>query len=367
MLHVTVGHPRTRAMLDLQESAERAGLRFRALRPAGERERIIFIDKYVTFAQILNEPSIRSHDIILFTDAYDTLVIGGANEIGRAFLTSGDDIIFNGETTFWPPATSPDDPLQAYFDNYSDKLCRYLNSGCYIGYAGAIKKMLSECLAWSQEDGDHDDQRLACRFMINAAERHNLKISVDVECKIFGTLGGSLNFYHYSGGSVRNSQTGSWPSVIHANGDKSSIGILSIINSIQRIYPEGIDLLAVKGQRGFLHNTLDKNGFVIHEKPSKDICVAVRVGRDSIILLSADNTSLCSFHPNGHVSTAKWAKNWEKLNIVEEKIFTCHGNDLNNYTQEINTHLRVCEFPLGAFATWTTEHLCRLMVTLSSL
>lgn len=355
-------------MLDLEESARRAGLDFHALRPEGERERIIFIDKYLTLARALGQPSVRPHDIVLFTDAYDTLVVGAAGEIRRAFAAGGSDIVFNGETTFWPPADGPDDPVQAYFDGYSPQRCRYLNSGCYIGYAGAIRTMLSHCIALSRDTADHDDQRLAARFMAQAAPRHGLRVTVDADSTIFGTLGGSLDLYDYAGGAVRNRATGGWPPVIHANGNKGPIAALSVLNMIHRLVPEGLDLLAIRAPGGFLHDGPDGAAPTLRAQPGPGLCVAVRAGPSSAFLLSRDGTSIRSFRPDRTIATVSWAQGWEVLALRPDGIRTSHDTPLTDYGMgTAGDTLTACPLPLAALAHWTPDQVRATLTALASL
>ncbi|GBQ84187.1 hypothetical protein AA13595_1342 [Gluconacetobacter johannae DSM 13595] len=368
MLHVTVGHPRTAAMLDLEESARRAGLDFRPLRPEGERERIHFIDKYLTLAHALHQPSVRPHDIVLFTDAYDTLVTGAAAEIRRAFAAGDSDIVFNGEPVFWPPADGPDDPVQAYFDDHGTERCRYLNSGCYIGYAGAIRTMLSHCLTLSRETGDQDDQRLAARFTAQAAARHQLRVTVDAGSTIFGTLGGSLELYDYAGGAVRNRATGTWPPILHANGDKGPVAALSVLNMIHRLVPEGLDLLAIRAPGGLLHDGPDDAAPTVRAQPGPGLCVAVRAGPSSAFLLSPDRASIRSFRPDGALSTAPWAKGWETLALRPDGIRTSHDTPLTAYgLGTAEDTLTACPLPLAALAHWTPDQVRATLAALASL
>lgn len=73
-------------------------------------------------------------ELLLFTDAYDTLFLRGAEQIERAYASFREPIVFSGDLNSWPLgaigfALYGDPPVGRY---------PYLNSGGFIGVAGDI-------------------------------------------------------------------------------------------------------------------------------------------------------------------------------------------------------------------------------------
>lgn len=92
------------------------------------------------------------NDIVLFMDGYDTFFVKSPIEVLDRFKGFDVDILFGAEDNFWPP----DDYLKNQFDRkHEGQIYKYLNSGLYIGYAGALYAFLTEKVSGDTED----DQR----------------------------------------------------------------------------------------------------------------------------------------------------------------------------------------------------------------
>lgn len=131
-------------------------------------------------------------DIVLFMDGYDTFFVKSPLEILNRFKGFGVDILFGAEDNFWPPEPF----LQADFDNkHAGELYKYLNSGCYIGYAGALYALLTEKLSGDTED---DQRYCQVRYLARTPPNPNdpaawkwdnlgwpYKIALDHEAYIF--------------------------------------------------------------------------------------------------------------------------------------------------------------------------------------
>jgi hypothetical protein len=78
-----------------------------------------------------------SNEIVLYTDAYDTILNATENKLKKRFLNFNKKIVFSTEINCWPyeklHKLYPFDPINKY---------KYLNGGGFIGYAGTIKSML---------------------------------------------------------------------------------------------------------------------------------------------------------------------------------------------------------------------------------
>ena len=98
-------------------------------------------------------------DIVLFMDAYDTFFVKSPLELLSRFKDFNVDILFGAENSFWPE----DEFLQHRWDEkHKDQHYKYLNSGLYIGYAGALFDF------FNQSTPSHwgDDQR-ACQLLFS--------------------------------------------------------------------------------------------------------------------------------------------------------------------------------------------------------
>ena len=113
-----------------------------------------FIDKILLMKQIVD--AMDEDDIVCFVDAYDVLVFSDAEEIVRKFRASGKSILLSSELNCYPPENRDRYDLIEYFTFEQDEAAgtwgtdktrcfttnyKYLNSGGYVGYAGAIKRM----------------------------------------------------------------------------------------------------------------------------------------------------------------------------------------------------------------------------------
>ena len=117
-------------------------------------------------------------DVVLFMDAYDTMLLKDPKEILERFLGFKTDILFGAEKNFWP-----DSPfLQTKFDDkFEGELYKYLNSGLYIGYVKHVKSFLSRG-AWLSDKAVNADDQQYCQ-----AEFMSLKnrVSLDHEAYVF--------------------------------------------------------------------------------------------------------------------------------------------------------------------------------------
>ena len=209
----------------LQESCARNGFRLSIL-GAGETWR-----GFGTKLRLLRE-HIREYPegaLVLFTDAYDTMFLPCRDSIVSRFALFRSPIVFSAEKVCWPDGyleslyprstvtgASPGDsrigalrpwpPFESPF--------RFLNSGSYMGYAGAIREALSE-LGPRDED---DDQRLWTRYFL----LHPGKSSLDHGAALFHTLCHVLpdDFVVEKASPVRllSRLTRSEPCVLHGNG-----------------------------------------------------------------------------------------------------------------------------------------------------
>lgn len=155
------------------------------------------------------QSEIQNNDIILFTDAYDVIYKGTQQEIVKRYLEMNYPIVFGCETTCNP------DPEKHTQYSKKDVFFPYLNSGMFIGMAGAIR----ECMKTYKYDDNDDDQRFWTQQFFNRPEL----IKLDYDNNLF------LNTYKVDIEDIiiqRNScyYKGKNPMFVHVNGpDKSDL------------------------------------------------------------------------------------------------------------------------------------------------
>jgi hypothetical protein len=113
--------------------------------------------------------TVDPQEVLIFVDGYD--VVQRRTDLTNfetKFKNSGADIIFSAETYCWP------NPWIAYQFPHAPPGCpyRFPNSGTFVGYAWAIKRMLE----WDQYRLNHDDQGYVHDFFLRCKD---LKIGLD--------------------------------------------------------------------------------------------------------------------------------------------------------------------------------------------
>jgi len=97
-----------------------------------------FADKRVIVSRYLSQLADRD-ELIVFTDAYDTLFVRGESHIEAAYATFAERVVFSAESNCWPLGTVGfalygDPPVGPY---------PYLNSGGFAGTAGDVLELYS--------------------------------------------------------------------------------------------------------------------------------------------------------------------------------------------------------------------------------
>ena len=147
LVHVTVGYPRNSFMDLLKESSHWNGCRFVGLPQHWGSARFSMFAKETMVKAWLETGDIDMDSVVLFTDAYDVLIVEHASAILEKFHATGADLIFAAEPNFFPTVPDGRDAAKAQFDAV-DSTWRYLNGGGWIGYAWAVKFMVRsyQCL-----------------------------------------------------------------------------------------------------------------------------------------------------------------------------------------------------------------------------
>ena len=160
---------------------------------AGGFPKIEFVREFVK--------DIEPNTIVMFMDAYDTFINDTMETVLERYKGFNADIVIGAERFLWPDWD--------YGKEYpkSETPYRYLNSGQYIGTAGAIK----EFLAKGNIAEDLDDQAFFHERFLNT----DMNVVLDYEAYIFQNSEATVQKV---GQQIFNSQTGCYPCTYHGNG-----------------------------------------------------------------------------------------------------------------------------------------------------
>jgi len=148
------------------------------------------------------------NDIILFTDAWDVIIIRDCSEILKTYKSFKKDIVFGGEKGFCLP------DFWNYFKYDFTKPFPFLNSGILIGKARTIKNLLEKYTNSNIQDSV-DDQVLWRKIYLENKD----KIAIDFNAKlILNTSLTSKKDYVYEDNIFTYKETNTNPSIIHAQG-----------------------------------------------------------------------------------------------------------------------------------------------------
>ena len=138
--------------------------------------------------------------LVMFLDGYDTFINTDAKTLQERFLGFNCDVVFSAERDCWP-----DTNLASEYPP-SDTIFKYLNSGTFIGRAGAIKNLIQE-----EIQNSDDDQRYYTKKFLSG--RHDIKL--DTECYIFQCNYEDTQIVRRH---LYNPSTGCYSCVYHGNG-----------------------------------------------------------------------------------------------------------------------------------------------------
>lgn len=161
-----------------------------------------------------------SDRLVLFTDSYDVMFLGGMKEILARFLKFDAGVVFGAEHYCWPDAS-----LREKYPLILGKGARFLNSGMFMGFARDVYKVLS---ANTIEDTE-DDQLFYTKIYLDEELREELRLKLDSRSEIFQNLNGAerevkLDFADDNGeGFLRNLDHETSPMVVHGNGPSKVI------------------------------------------------------------------------------------------------------------------------------------------------
>lgn len=147
--------------------------------------------------------TVDEQDIIIFVDGYDTWIDQGTQQIIERYFGFRSEVVFAAESTCWP-----DQSLASSFPETGGY--KYLNSGCYVGTAKELKKILEEPIE------DHEDDQL---YLQKKYLSKDFNISLDWESYLFFCLSGVEDFCGIDpSGWIVNKHTNCTTCIVHGNG-----------------------------------------------------------------------------------------------------------------------------------------------------
>jgi len=153
-------------------------------------------------------------DVFMFVDGYDVLIDASAHDILAAFRHMSrhmqTDIIFSADSGCWP-----DEELASRYPEV-DSPYKYLCSGTYIGYVGALKRIMDTYIDFSDREvlKTADDQRVFTDIYFRSGA-----IALDTQNVIFNCLNmqlGDVELHPRRG--WYNKETNTFPLIFHGNG-----------------------------------------------------------------------------------------------------------------------------------------------------
>jgi hypothetical protein len=174
---------------------------------------VLGLDQPFSFGKKLRDvkdyvETIPDEEIVLFTDAFDTLILADEETIVKKFQSMNVPFIISAETN-----SHPFIHVSPYYPPSPTKF-KYLNSGCYIGYAGYLKKLFEEI---SPIPDETDDQGLLAVYYLY----HPNEFKLDYSCDLFLCLHAVENTeiaIDRENKNVRCLVTETLPCVVHGNG-----------------------------------------------------------------------------------------------------------------------------------------------------
>lgn len=367
LTHVTIGFPKKPFIDILESSSISNGTDFIHLPKYWTGDVFGVSNKITVMRSILDSGIIDLNSVILFTDAYDTLVVSHSAEILLNFYKLNCDLLISGESHFWPPEGR--ELEKSYFEDTAN-LWRYPNSGCYIGFGWAIKDMVDFC-SEKLDSGDWgyskpDDQALVQNYIIHKKSDKNMVISIDSNAEFFATLNTTVNYFSFNRRSVFNNKTGLPVSVVHANSNKNNIQILYKIWSLLGEANPNLqdwDIQVAKCSDKFISYDIENKKLKYSEILDGNCLFFFVKGRRRAIGI-VPTFGVITPREDGHVNCDSQSINsWEILNYKDEYL-TFHQKKLNSYIlleeNEILNDIISTRIPLNYFLHISCQDLIKI-------
>jgi hypothetical protein len=148
-------------------------------------------------------------DYVLFTDAYDSVLVAGIDRILERYLAIGTPILFSAEANCFPAA--PGQRLTDYPP--SPTRYRFLNAGGLIAHIPYLLQAMTALEVPEVADFQSDQGWWAGVYV-----RRKADIALDHQCQVFQCLHSARSDLAIQSPAFVNRLTGSTPCVIHGNG-----------------------------------------------------------------------------------------------------------------------------------------------------
>ena len=200
MKHVTVTNQPTNQVFRLMKNVTNLCERFPSAQIGQGKG---FGYKIILLRMFLDE--CQDDEIVMFTDAHDVSITGTHEDILAAYWSMNADIVFAAEKNCWPVKS-----LETQYTTHTDKYIKYkyLNSGGFIGRAGALRTWMD--LNFHNVSGATDDQLWYTQLHLRSP------VKLDTRCEIFQCL--HLAMFDIDQETRENKVTGTKPLVWHSNG-----------------------------------------------------------------------------------------------------------------------------------------------------
>lgn len=159
----------------------------------------------------------RDSDIIIYLDAFDTVILAGKDEIISKFKVFDKKIVFCSHYI-----CDPYEPITDHFPIVNVRYPRFLNSGAMIGYSKYIREGIEDIF------GEYELIKKIYGNMLAMSDQFHWslyylknkdKIAIDSRCNIFQELSGiGYSSLYLSQGRLVNQEIGTKPCILHGTG-----------------------------------------------------------------------------------------------------------------------------------------------------
>ena len=158
----------------------------------------------------------NDNDIVLFSDAWDVMVLGKPEELLNKYKSFNKDIVISAENACWP-----DGSREPEYSDTKNEPFPYLNSGGYVGKVSTLKQIFN-----NYNDDDIDDQR----FWTDMYFKNRDKIVLDTKAEIFLSMHDvKQEDFQFDNEKFTYKETNTNPILVHGNG--TSKGLLDIFTN----------------------------------------------------------------------------------------------------------------------------------------
>ncbi|NHN89745.1 glycosyltransferase domain-containing protein [Acetobacter conturbans] len=326
--YLTTGFPINHDLCELEAAAQQEGFCFLNLGCHTQYDKIELKKKFDLLKGFVNGTLVSDDDIIVFTDAYDVVVLDSCRSIINKFREFDADIVFNGEKIFWPPIdeipTVGDmdrKDIKRHDDAHNTGPYRYINSGCFVGYVDAIRDMIDFSERAYTACAVDDDQALAQYYAYKTNISKKYKVAVDDEAKIFATMPSSEQDYSFDGFLFKNVLTRAAPSIAHCNGPKTALGALQAVRFMRQFANLGFHLNVLRSGENFLKYRSDIDEFHMESNPYYACPILSDRRHEKCTILTVDCEFIAFHRDEARTFRVRKVDEWETITIENETNF----------------------------------------------